>query len=290
MSFEYRVAKHEVEALELLQQYGEDAKVMAGGTALVLMLRQRLLVPDVVIDIGRVPGLDRIERANGELQLGGLVTHRAAELAPEIRTPLPVLAETYHRVGTIRIRNAATVAGSLAHADPNQDPPVTLLALDARVSLASATGKREVPLDGFFLDYYETVTRPEELITALRVPVPRDRTGVVYHKFLPRSADDYATVAVAAAVRADPETGVCEDCRIAMGCVGATPLRARAAEELIRGERRSRELLREAAATARGITDPISDTRGSADYKRSMAAVFVQRALEDAWSRSLEAA
>ena len=290
MSFAYRVARKEEEALDLLQEYGDEAKVMAGGTALVLMLKQRLLVPDVVIDISRVPGLDRIELVPGELRLGGLLTHRAAEVAPELLELVPVLADTYRRVGTIRIRNLATVGGSLAHADPNQDPQVTLLALGARVTLASAAGRREVPLERFFVDYYETVLDPQELVTAVHVPVPGDDTGVVYLKFLPRSADDYATVAVAAAVRVDPETESCTDCRIALGCLGPTPFRARASEDLIRGQMFDAALLREAAVAAQQATDPISDTRGTADYKRSMAGVFVRRALEAAWRQALEAA
>lgn len=290
MSFAYRVARKEEEALDLLREYGDEARVMAGGTALVLMLKQRLLVPDVVIDLARVPGLDGIELVRGELRLGSLLTHRAAEMAPKLLERVPVLAETYRRVGTIRIRNLATVGGSLAHADPNQDPPVTLLALDARVTLASAAGRRQVPLESFFVDYYETVLEPQELVTAIHVPLPGDDTGVVYQKFLPRSADDYATVAVAAAVRIDRETGACTDCRIALGCLGPTPFRARTSEDLIRGQTLDGALLREAAVAAQEATDPISDTRGTADYKRSMAGVFVRRALEAAWRQALEAA
>ena len=275
------------EVLTLLQQHGEDAKLMAGGTALVIMMKQRLVMPDVLISLDRVRGLDYVEESDGVLRLGGLVTHRAAELAPLIRTHTPVLAETYHHVATIRIRNMATVAGSLAHADPNQDPPISLLALDARVTIASANGERDVALEDFFTDYYETVLEPEELITEIRVPLPQPHTHSVYVKFLPRSADDYATVGVAATVRVNPSTGACEDCRIAMGCVGVTPLRARQAEDLIRGQQRTDELLREAGAAAQEATDPLSDTRGSASYKRSMAGVFVRRALDQAWGQAL---
>ncbi len=290
MSFEYRRAGKQEEALDLLQQYGDEAKLMAGGTALVLMLRQRLLVPELVIDVSRVPDLDRIQVDDGELRLGGLLTHREVELAPQVRAHVPALAETYHRVATIRIRNLATVGGSLAHADPNQDPLVTLLALDARVQLRSSSRSREVALESFFRDYYETVVEPEELVTGVRIPLPAADTGVVYHKFLPRSEDDYATVAVAASVRLDRDSETCVDCRIAMGCVGPTPLRARASEELIRGQRLTPELSAAAASAAMEATDPLSDTRGSAGYKRSMAGVFVRRALEDAWQQAVEAA
>jgi carbon-monoxide dehydrogenase medium subunit len=208
-------------------------------------------------------------------------------MAPLLQTRLPVLAETYRHVATVRIRNMATVAGSLAHADPNQDPPITLLALDAQVRLASASGERDVALKDFFRDYYETVLTPDELLTEVHIPMPQPHTGSAYLKFLPRSADDYATVGVAATVQVDPASGACADCRIAMGCVGVTPVRAQRAEQLLRGQQRTDELLREAGAVAQEATDPISDTRGSAAYKRSMAGVFVRRALQQAWQQAL---
>ena len=163
---------------------------------------------------------------------------------------------------------------------------MTLLALDARVQLTTVGGSREVPLESFFTDYYETALRPDELLTAIRVPIPAPHTGSVYIKFLPRTADDYATVGVAATVRLDPATGTCQDCRIALGSVGSTPLRALQAEGVVRGQRLTPELLREAGAVAQQQTDPISDTRGSAEYKRAMAGVFVRRALEQAWQQA----
>jgi aerobic carbon-monoxide dehydrogenase medium subunit len=285
-AFSYLTPETQEEALQLMQQYGEDAKVMAGGTALVIMLKQRLVVPDVLISLDRVRHLDTITADNGTLRIGGLVTHREAELEPLLHTHVPVLAETYHHVATIRIRNQATVAGSLAHADPNQDPPITLLALDAKVQIASATGQREVALTDFFTDYYETVLTPEELVTEVRVPLPQPHTGSAYCKFLPRSMDDYATVGVAATVRINPADGTCEACRIAMGCVGVTPLRATQAENLLQGQTYSDGLLREVGALAQDMTDPISDTRGSAAYKRSMAGVFVRRAVDQAWQQA----
>lgn len=285
--FTYLTPESPEEVLSLLQQHGDEAKIIAGGTALVIMMQQRLVLPDVLISLDRVRGLDGINTTDGMLRLGGRLTHRAVEVAPLVREHLPVLADTYHHVATIRIRNMATVAGSLAHADPNQDPPVTLLALDAQVQLASASGTREVALENFFTDYYETVLAPEEMLTEVRVPLPAPHTRSVYLKFLPRSADDYATVGVAATVRVNPDNGTCEDCRIAMGCVGVTPLRATQAEALVRGQQPTDELLREAGAVAQEATDPLSDTRGSAAYKRSMAGVFVRRALDQAWQQAL---
>jgi aerobic carbon-monoxide dehydrogenase medium subunit len=285
--FIYRTPETLEEALTLLREHGEDAKVIAGGTALIIMLKQRLVMPEVLISLHRLKGLDAVQAVDGAVRLGGLLTHRNAELSPLLQRHLPVLAQTYCHVATVRIRNMATVAGSLAHADPNQDPPVTLLALDAQAQLTSAHGTRDVPLTDFFTDYYETVLGPEELLTEIRIPLPQPHTGSTYVKFLPRSADDYATVGVAATVRVDPATGACADCRIAMGCVGVTPIRAQQAEQLVRGQQQTAELLRQAGAVAQEATDPLSDTRGSAAYKRSMAGVFVRRALEQAWQQAL---
>jgi carbon-monoxide dehydrogenase medium subunit len=285
--FVFRTPETLDEALTLLGEHGEDAKVMAGGTALIIMLKQRLVMPEVLISLHRVQGLDRVEETNGTLRLGGLLTHRAVELAPVVRSRVPVLADTFRQVATVRIRNVATVGGALAHADPNQDPPVALLALDAQVQLRSAHGQRDVALEQFFTDYYETVLQPGELVTEVRVPLPKPHTGSVYLKFLPRTADDYATVGVAASVQVDPATGACTDCRIAMGCVGLTPLRARQAEDVVRGQTMTEALLREAGAAAQQVTDPLSDVRGSASYKRSMAAVYVRRALGQAWQQAL---
>jgi aerobic carbon-monoxide dehydrogenase medium subunit len=285
-SFDFRQPDTVEEALTLLHDFGEDAKVMAGGTALVIMLKQRLVMPECLISVQNLRGLNQINATNGDLQLGALTTHRAVETSPLVRSRIPALAETYAHVATIRIRNVATVGGALAHADPNQDPPVILLALDARVRLTSKAGSRQVAIGEFFTDYYETVRRPDELVTEVAVPVPKPHSGSVYLKFLPRTADDYATVGVAVTLTVDPVRGVCQECRIAMGCVASTPVRAAQAEALMRGQPFTPELGREAGSLAQQVTDPISDGRGSAEYKRAMAAVFVRRALEQAWQRA----
>jgi carbon-monoxide dehydrogenase medium subunit len=287
-AFDYRQPETLEEALALLHELGEDARVIAGGTALIIMMKQRLVMPDCLISLQKLRGLDHIDASNGEIHLGALTTHRSVEQSPVVRTRVPALAETYHQVATIRIRNVATVGGALAHADPNQDSPVMLMALGARVQLTSTAGTREVPIEEFFTDYYETVRQPDELVSEVIVPVPNPRSGSIYLKFLPRTADDYATVGVAATVSIDPSTQTCQDCRIAMGCVAATPVRAQAAETLIHGQRLTQALAHEAGALAQQVTDPLSDARGSADYKRAMAGVFVRRALEQAWQRALD--
>ena len=279
--FDYRVPRTVDEALAILREYGEDARVIAGGTALVTMLRQRLVRPACLVSLRDVQGLDRIEAANGALRVGALVTHRQAETSPLVRERIPVLAETFRRVATVRIRHMATLGGALAHADPNQDPPVTLLALGARVQVSGAGGQRELAMDEFFRDYYESALEPGEIITGVTVPVPPAGSGAAFVKFLPRTADDYATVAVAAIVTSDGDR--CRDARIALGSVGVTPLRGRAAEALLSGERFSQGLAEAAGEAVKGEVDPLSDHRGSAGYKRDMAAVMVRRALTQAW-------
>ena len=286
-NFEYREPDTLEEVLALLGELGEEAKIVAGGTALVIMLNQRLLVPSHLISLRKLRDIDQIESSDGTLQLGALATLRAVETSPLVKEQSPVLAETYAQVATLRIRNMATVGGSLAHADPNQDPPVTLMALDARVGLASANGSREVALDEFFIDYYETVVRPDELVTRVMVPRAAPHTGSASLKFLPRTSEDYATVGVAARVSLEPDSGVCQDCRLVLGGVGATPLRARDAEDLLKGQKSTPELLEAVGAAARQLTDPVSDSRGSAQYKTAMTGVFVGRAIDQAWERAL---
>ena len=144
--------------------------MVAGGTALVTMMRQRLVQPRCLVSLRDVRGLGGIEATNGSLRLGALITHRAAEISPLVRERLPVLAETFRRVATVRVRHMATVGGALAHGDPNQDPPVTLLALGARVEIRGPRGARALPLGEFFRDYYETALEPGELVTAVTVP------------------------------------------------------------------------------------------------------------------------
>src|SRR5436309_3234572 len=199
-------------------------------------MKQQLVRPGILISLARVPGLRGVEVQDSGLRIGALTTHYDVETSPLVREHLPVLADTLRHVATVRIRTVGTLGGNLAHADPNQDPPVTLIALDATLELASAAGDRVVPVEEFFTDYYETVLRPGEVVRAIRVPALPTRSVAVYRKFLPRTADDYATVAVAALLRVDASGERCEDARLALGSVGSTPIRARQAEAALRGQ------------------------------------------------------
>ncbi|HME61800.1 MAG TPA: xanthine dehydrogenase family protein subunit M, partial [Candidatus Binatia bacterium] len=280
--FEYRTPKNLKEVNATLNEYGSDAKLIAGGTALVIMMKQRLVRPTCLVSLRSVRGFNAIELKNGGISIGGLATHREVEGSSLIRRRLPMLADTYHHVATLRVRNMATVGGGLAHADPNQDPPPSLIALGATVKATSANGSRTIPLDEFFKDYYETVLGPDEIITEVMVPKLPANTGAAYIKFLPRTADDYATVSAAAVLTLDKAKKIIADVRIALGSVGVTPIRATAAEALLRGQPLKTEAFAEAGEKAKEAVDPISDFRGSAAYKRDMAGVFVRRALEKA--------
>ena len=289
-AFDYRAPRTLDEALAVLREQGDDARVIAGGTALVTLMRQRLVRPSCLVSLRDVQGLDGIAAANGAVRLGALVTHREAEISPIVRERIPVLAETFRRVASVRIRHMATIGGALAHADPNQDPPVTLLALGASVQIRGVGGARELPLGEFFRDYYETALEPGELVTGVTVPLLPAASGAVFVKFLPRTADDYATVAVAATVTVEPDGERCREARIALGSVGMTPLRARAAEALLAGERLGEDVLHAVGESIKGAVDPLSDHRGSAAYKREMSAVMVGRALTQAWEAARRSA
>ena len=268
------------EALSLLEQYGEDARPIAGGTAMVNLLKQNLVYADHLVGLGKVPGLRGITRSNGDLRIGALTKHREVERSAEVAEAAPLLREAYSRVATVRIRNMATVGGGLTHADPAQDPPPALMALGARVVLASSGGTRELAIEDLFVDYYETALAQGEILTEVVVPAqPQDARGV-YLKFLPRTEDDYATVAVAALARV--EDGVCADVRVALGAVAPTPVRATAVEEALEGQPVTADAIRTAAEAVADQVDPLADFRGSSEYKRDMAVVFTRRALEQA--------
>ncbi|HEX6511904.1 MAG TPA: xanthine dehydrogenase family protein subunit M [Chloroflexota bacterium] len=283
-SFDYFAPTSADEALDLLVQKGEEAKVVAGGTGLVNMMKQRLVNPEVLISLGKIGGLDSVTFSGGSARIGALVRHQDLVNSNEIQQSVPLLAETYRQVATVRVRNFATVGGGLAHGDPNQDPQVSLLALNTELVLRSRGGTRTVPLSDFMVDYYETALRPDELVEEVLVPLPPAGSGSAYLKFLPRTADDYATVSAAAVVALNG--GVISDVRLAFGSAAPTAKRCPEAERMLTGQRPSADLLRSAAETAKELADPVSDGRGSAGYKKDMVPVFVRRGLEKALERA----
>ena len=276
-AFELHHAENLEHTLSLLTHY-EDAHLMAGGTSLVLLMNLGLVEPTNVILLRRVAELRGISGTpDGGLELSALTTHRQAELSPEVHAYCPALSETFRHVATVRIRNQATVGGNLAHADPAQDPPPMLIALGAQAVLRSATAERTLPLEDFFQGYLTTALQPDEILTSVQLPPLPAGTRATYEKFLPRTRDDYATVSVAAAVQI--QDGRCQDVRIALGGAASVPLRLRAVEDELRGEALTEQRIKDAAAQVPDLVDPPDDVRGSAEYKRTMARVWTERAL-----------
>ena len=279
ISFTYLEPADVDEALATLARYGEEAKVIAGGTGLVNLMKQRLVQPTYLIGLRRLTGLSGLHY-DGTVRIGALCTQRTIETSALVRTHIPLLAETCRHVASVRIRTMATLGGALAHADPNQDPPPALMVLDARVRLRSQRRAREVSIAEFFTGYYETSMEPDELITEVIIPPQPAGSGAAFVKFLPQTHDDYATVAVAARVTLDGDR--IAEARVALGAAAATPLRATGVEDALRGQALTPATLREAAVLVAEAVDPTSDFRGSAAYKRDMAVVFVRRALAQA--------
>ncbi len=280
---QFRFAESVDDATASLMEHGDDARLVCGGTALAILLRQRLIAPAYLIGVGRIRELQAIDvLANGTLRLGAAVRVRDAELDEKVHR-WQALGEALAHVATPRIRNMATIGGGIAHADPAQDPMTALTALNATVRVAGQRS-RDVPIGEFFLDYYETALEDGEMVAGVDVPPLAARTGSAYVKFLPRSVEDYGTVTAAATVVLDP-SGAIIDATLALGAVHATPVAPPVAGAL-RGHEPSPQVFREVAEMARERVDPIDDVRGSAEYKRDMAVVFGRRALELASQRA----
>jgi carbon-monoxide dehydrogenase medium subunit len=271
------------EAVAMLAEHGDDAKVVAGSTALTIMLRQRLIEPAALVSIGRLgdDGLRSITRDGDALRIGALVTHRAVERDPLVRETIPVLAETFARVANIRVRNQATVGGVVAEADYASDPPAVLLALDAVIEVTGPEGPREIPVADFFVAFYTTALEPTELVIAVRVPIPPAGTHAVYRKFVTRSSEDRPCVGACGIVRLGPD-GRAVDARLSIGAAAEIPQRFPELETDLAGTSLAEADLRRVADAYAERIDTLDDMRGSAWYRREMVRVWGRRALESA--------
>lgn len=284
VKFDYLEPESFEEAFALLDKHGDDARAIAGGTSLVIMMRQRLLTPRVVVSLERIPDFGRIAYdPNDGLRIGAGARHRDIERSPVVREHYPLLHETFRKVAQPRIRNMGTIGGNLAAGDPLTDPGASLIALDAEITLTSSRGRRNLSLEEFFVDYYETALQPGELVTDIHVPSVK-RPGWSHIKFTPRSVEDFATVGVA--VTLSCKSGSCDDVRLALNSVASTIVRAKRAEEALRGRPINDDSLRETGEIAATEVDPIDDNRGSAEYKRELVKVLVRRAAEEAFRRA----
>lgn len=268
------------QAIALLAEHGGDAKVVAGATAITIMLRQRLIAPTALVSLGRIDGLREIREDDGMLVLGALVTHREVERSALVRRRIPILAETFGLVANVRVRNAATVGGVVAEADYASDPPAALLALDAEIEARGPDGARRIAAAEFFRGFYETALRPDEIVTAVRVPVPPPGTQGAYEKFVTRSTEDRPCVGVATLVRFDG--GRCADLRVAVGAAAETPRRYPELEALGRGTTLRGDVVPTIAAGYASATDALDDMRGSAHYRKTIIEVWVRRGIERA--------
>ncbi len=272
------------EALALLAQHGEDAKLIAGGTGLVNLMKQRLVRPAFVIGLRGLKPLTGIAETEG-LAIGALATLASLEASASVRRKAPLLAETCAHVATVRVRAMATLGGAMAHADPFLDTPPALIALDAQLVARSKRGERKIAVERFFTGYYQTVLAPDEMVTEILVPEQPSGSGTSFLKFLPATRDDYATISVAARILLGAD-GRITQARVALGAAAMVPVRAGAVEAALAGKSPDEKNFRDAASLVQESIDPIEDFRGSATYKRQMAAVHVRRALAEAASRA----
>ena len=266
------------QAASLLDQYADEAKIIAGGTSVVLMLQQKLIAPSVLISLGQISNYDFIRLEDDGLHIGALTRLRRIEQSEIVKKFCPALAHTFSVVGNIRVRNQATVGGNLSAADYAADPPSMLVTLDARVQVQGPEKRREIPLKEFFLGFYTTALESNEILTEVVIPTLPSSARAAYHKYTSISAEGRPCVAVGAAADFD-EDGKCLDLRITVGAAVEIPQRVESAETMARGQTLTDQLVAAIAEEYAQTLDPLSDVRGSAWYRREMIRVFVKRAL-----------
>ena len=283
-AFDYRAPASLAEAVDILRQRGEEAKVMAGGQSLIPLLKLRFSQPALVVDIGRLHNLAGVERRNGHIHVGALTKHVDVERSTELRSLCPILPEAAHWIADPLVRNQGTVGGSVCHADPAGDWGSVMLALGADFVAHSESGDRVIHAADFFSGPFTTALRPDEILTEIRIPVAAHSAGA-YNK-LERKVGDFATVAVAVQVTLDG--GKIKSAGIGMTSVGDRNLKAADAEKSLAGKEPTDAAIAEAARLAAQAAEPKSDIRGSAEYKKDVVRVFVQRGLKTAITRAKE--
>ena len=283
-AFDYHAPGTLEEAIALLQQHGEEAKVLSGGQSLLPLLKLRLGFSTQLVDIGRVPGLAYIKEEDGVLKIGGATLEAALERSDLIKSKYPILHDTAIVIADPLVRNRATVGGNLAHGDPANDHPATMLALGAEIVATGSKGERTIPIDEFFTGLFTTALSQDEILTEIRIPIPPAKSGGAYMK-LERKVGDFATAAAAAQVTLG-NGGKIERVGIGLTAVGPTPIKAKEVEGFLQGKKPDAGMIAEAARLAAGATSPTADRRGSVEYKREMSRVLTGRALTKALERA----
>jgi carbon-monoxide dehydrogenase medium subunit len=283
-AFEYLRPQTIPEAIAFLQQYGDEAKILSGGQSLIPMMKFRLARPGYLIDINRIPGLSYIKEEDGYLKIGGLTREAELENSSLVHSKYPIILDTARVIADPQVRNMATLAGNLAHGDPANDHPATMLALGARVVTVGPHGERVLPIESFFVTLFTTELQHDEIVSEIRIPVPPLGSGGAYLK-LERKVGDFATAGVAAQVTVG-SGGICQQVGIGLTNVGPTPIKACKAEESLRGKKLDETTVAQAAQLAADEAEPSSDLRGPAEYKRGLVKELTLRALARAYERA----
>ena len=282
--FEYHRAASVKEALGLILQYGDEAKLLSGGHSLLPILKLRLAQPRHLVDIARIAELGQIAEQGGRISIGAAVRHHQVHTSDLLRNKLGLLAECAGNIGDVQVRNRGTIGGSLAHSDPAADYPAAVLALEGEVRLESAAGARTVKAEDFFIDLMTTAIKPGEILTAVNfAPLPAG-AGFAYFKHR-QPASGFAIVGVAACLTID-KSGKCQGAHIGMTGLGAKAFRAKAVENALNGKTPDAKVLADAAAHAADGIDPLFDIHASADFRAELARVYTRRALESAIARA----
>jgi carbon-monoxide dehydrogenase medium subunit len=283
-AFEYHAPGTIAEATALLTKLGENAKVLSGGQSLIPLMKLRLASPAHLVDINAIPGLSGIREADGFLRIGALTRESELEESEIVRNRYPLLHDTSRVIADPVVRNLATVGGNLAHGDPANDHPATMLALGAEIVAVGPKGERRVPIASFFTGPFETTLKPDEILVEVRIPVPPARSGGAYLP-LERKVGDFATAAVAAQVTLGTN-GACEYVGIGLTNVGLTPIKATRAEAALKGKAPDEATIMRAAELAADVAEPSEDLRGSVEYKKDLVRVLTGRALRRAVERA----
>lgn len=283
-AFEYLRPQTIPEAVAMLQKHGDEAKILSGGQSLIPMMKLRLARPAYLIDINRIRGLSYIKEDGGFLKIGGLTREAELESSELIRSKYPLLLDTAHVIADPQVRNLATVGGNLAHGDPANDHPAAMTALGAQIVATGSNGERVIPIEEFFVTLFTTALKQDEILTEIRIPIPPVKSGGAYFK-LERKVGDFATAAAAVQLTLDGG-GAIQKAGIALTNVGPTPIKARRAEDVLRGKKPDAGAIAQAAQFAAEDAQPGSDLRGPAEYKKGLVNELTKRAIARALERA----
>ena len=283
-TFDYHAPTTVDEAIALLQQHGDEAKILAGGHSLLPMMKLRFASPEHIIDINNVAGLSYIKEEDGHLKFGAMTRESEIEDSEAVVKKFPIFSDANKLIADPQVRNMGTIGGNLAHGDAANDHPAVMLALRATIEIAGSTGKRTVPIDEFFFGFYSTAVQADEILTEISMPIPGPGTGSAYHK-LERKVGDYATAGVAVQLTIDGNNN-CQEIGIGLTNVNPVPLRAVRSEDALRGQVITDELIAQAAQFASEDCSPSEDLRGDEEYKRAMIGVLTKRMIKRALERA----